>query len=160
MADDFGSNVPLAPTRLIVLAMIAGIVIFAGVSLVLAPLIPNPGSMEKMLLVALGAVGLAQISGYFALRTVTLSRVRQQFADNPSAQPAEAFPAYHTLTLIRSAMSESFGLFGVVIFLLTGNYMSLAAGAVSVILLVAGMPTLDGFHRFHENATGANPFTS
>jgi hypothetical protein len=154
--EDTTSAPPLAPVRLIVLVMIAGQVMFGAVSLILAPIQPDPDGMEQILLIALATLVIAALMASLVLGAVVVAPLRRD--TQKSSDPQAVFGAFNTLTLIRAALYEGFGLFGVVVYLLVAGKPALAAPALAVILLVLGMPTQEKFHRFRGSISNTNPY--
>ena len=67
-------------------------------------------------------------------------------------------PTCQTLTLIRSAMAEGLGLFGLVIGLVTDTQAAFAAPVLALIILGAGFPTRDKLTQLTASITGRNPY--
>jgi hypothetical protein len=70
----------------------------------------------------------------------------------------EVLPAFHTLTLIRSAMAEGFGLFGLVIIMVTGAKLALVAPVLALVVLVLGFPARHRLTALTSILTGRNPY--
>lgn len=160
MPEDTDLGPKLTPLRIIVIAMVTGMLLFGAVALGLGPLIPQDAALAKILLLALGGVGAAELIGFLALRAVVTGAIRRKIATaNRTPADSELFPGYATLTLVRSAMCEGFGLFAITVLLLTGNKAALLAAGLPLVLLVIGMPSLDAFRQFRDRVTNANPYS-
>lgn len=148
----------LAPVRIIVLAMTTGLVLFTTVALAIDGRMASP-ELSRVLLPVLGLLGVSEIGAYVFLRTATWTSIRRQIADKPAAD-AELVIAggYRTLVLIRSAMIEGWGLFGVVSLMLTGHRTVLAAPVLAIVLLVANLPTRDRLADCITRMTDRNPY--
>lgn len=144
--------------RLIIGAMAAGLIVFGTVTLAIGERMSDPG-LAKLLLPVLAVLGTSEFIAYGVLRMATLNALRK---DILSLAPAEveirALGTFCTLTLIRSAMAESFGLFGIVIVMVTGIKLVFAAPLLSLILLALGFPSRQKISDFIDTLTGRNPF--
>jgi hypothetical protein len=59
-----------------------------------------------------------------------------------------------SLRIIAAAMAEGFGLFGIVIFLVTGTAIALAAPVLALVILTRLVPTRDRISRFLAELSG------
>ncbi len=146
--------------QIVVAAMMMGIVSFGVVVLVVGPsLQPNP-ALAKVLLSVLGLVGLAEILVDSVLRMIVLGKLRSRLEQTKSIEEAEreALPAWQTLTLIRCAMAESFGLFGLVVALVTGAKLASIAPVIALVLLALGFPARWRLTALASSLTGHNPY--
>lgn len=147
-------------TRLIVVAMAAGLVVFGIVTLVIGPRMEDP-EFAKILLLMLVALGLSESVAYGVLRTVTLNALRKDVSGLPLPEAEQkAMGSYHTLVVIRSAMAEGLGLFGVTIAMVTGAKLAFAAPLLSLILLAIGFPTRQKLSDLVTAVTGRNPYAA
>ena len=155
-----GTNVNQALTvlRLLLAAMGGGMTIFAGIAVLLV----RSGSMEgkrelaPILLPILGLIAILELPVYGSIRRGIVSKARQAWDREPSMDdPAvELLPSYNMLTIIGGALAEGFGLFGTVVFLLTGSWPALAAPAIALLALAAVFPSPDRLNRFVTAVTG------
>jgi hypothetical protein len=61
---------------------------------------------------------------------------------------ASALVTFIRLRMIAAAMAESFGLFGIVVYLVSGSQLALAAPALSVFVLLRVQPDPAAFREF------------
>jgi len=159
-----GTNVNQALTvlRLLVAAMGGGMTIFAGIAVLLVKSGTMEGKRElaPVLLAILGLVAVTQIPVYTVIRRGIVSKARQTWDRDPSMDdPAlELLPSYNMLTIIGGALAEGLGLFGTVVFLLTGSWPALAAPAIALLALAAVFPSPDRLNRFVTAVTGQYPW--
>ena len=155
-----GTNVnqALMVLRLLLAAIGGGMVIFAGIAVLLV----KSGSMEgkrelaPILLPILGLIAILELPVYATMRRGIVSKARQAWDRAPSSgDPAvELLPSYNMLTIIGGALAEGFGLFGTVVLLLTGSWPALAAPAIALLALAAVFPSPDRLNRFVTAVTG------
>lgn len=152
--------------QIIVGAMMAGLAMFGIVVLIVGSAMEPDSQMAGILLAVLGAMGAMEVVGYLVLRMVLVGKLRG-FLNQPIGQAAQppdaeqyALSAWFTLTLIRSAMAEGWGLFGGVIALVTGSAMGLAAMVIALMPLATGFPTQDRLTQFTSDITGRNPYAA
>jgi hypothetical protein len=158
MRRDTNVNQALRVLRLLLAAMGGGMVVFAGI----AVLVVKSGSMDSrpalapILLPILGLVAILELPVYATMRRGIVSKARQAWDRTPSSDdPAvELLPSYNMLTIIGGALAEGFGLFGTVVFLLTGSWPALAAPAIALVALAAVFPSQDRLNRFVTAVTG------
>jgi hypothetical protein len=149
-----GANVSqaLLVLRLLVAAIAGSLVIFAGIAVLLVRSGTTEGMPEliQTLLPILGLVAILELPVYATIRRGILSKARQAWEhESPRDEPAaELLPSYSMLTIIGGALAEGFGLFGTVVFLLTGSWPALAAPAIALVVLAAAFPSRDRLNRF------------
>lgn len=154
------------PLQIIVSAMMAGLAVFGIIVLIVGSAMEPDARMSGILLAVLGAMGAMEVIGYLVLRTLLVGKLRRDSDRQPIGQAGQpdaeqyALAAWSTLTLIRSAMAEGWGLFGGVIALATGSAMGLAAMVIALVLLAAGFPTQDRLTQFTSDITGRNPYAA
>lgn len=136
----------LRSTQIVVGALAAGVLVFAGIAAVLGPLGDPPPP------VALGLDGIA-----LAAVVVTLGAVAASFTVPPrlvegarGSPPEQSSQVFRTSRVLGAALCEGPALFWCVALLLSGNRWYLAPVALLVALLLLHLPTNDGF----EAATG------
>ncbi len=155
-------NLSLGGMQIIVVAMAGGILAFGVVVLVLGSRMGPHADIAKTLVPVLALVAAGEAGAYLVLRTVFDKQARQQLeaaADQQAAQ-ARALPIFQTLVLIRSAMAESMGLFGLVIVMVSGVKLVFLAPGLAIALLLLGFPTQDKLDAFVAKATGRNPYSA
>ena len=151
-------NQALGVLRVLLAAMGGGMVVFAGIAM----LVVKSGSTDSrpalapILLPILGLIAILELPVYATMRRGIVSKARQAWDREPSSNdPAiELLPSYNTLTIIGGALAEGFGLFGAVVFLLTGSWPALAAPAIALVALAAVFPSRDRLNRFVTAVTG------
>lgn len=147
--------------RIIIAAMMMGIVAFGAVVLAIGSKVAqDDAELGGMLLAVLGVLAVGELIAYAVLRMATLSSARRQFEQEPTGEDAEVrmMPAWRTLILVRSAMAEGLGLFGLVIVLVTATRTAFVAPVIALIILAAGFPTKDKLAQLTASITGQNPF--
>ena len=141
---------PLRNARLIVLALVLGIVIFAGLVVFLrlsSDTALNP-EVGKLLLVVIGGLAVSNSVVYFLLRKSFVARAQEAKAEALELLKQDAMPPQlFSLTIIGAALAEGVGLLGVVAVLLGAPWFALAAPAVAVVLMVAQLPTREKLER-------------
>ncbi|MBN1491539.1 MAG: hypothetical protein JXA69_16625 [Phycisphaerae bacterium] len=145
----------LSPLMIVVVAMVIGLVAFTAVSLAMGGVRKDPETARVLLLAGV-ALGVGQIVMYVAVRATTLAKLRRKYAERGSDEDLETFlmPGMMQLTIIGAAMAEGWGLFGVVIHLVTGEKLALAVPAIALVLLVLRIPTRDRQAQFISNVIG------
>lgn len=140
---------------IIILAMVMGLVTFSAVSLAIGG-VSNDPDMARLLLLAAVALGVGEIVMYAVVRASTLAKARREYAERGSDDDLETFvmPSLATLTIVGAAMAEGWGLFGVVIHLVTGEKIALAMPVIALVLLVLRIPTRDRQSHFISSVTG------
>lgn len=152
-----GSNVaalPIRSIRILHVALIGGIVLFASVA-VLAGLGTPDSNLALPLFIGLGAltVGVA----------VVQPLLRRQFLGSLAARHDAATdelrmgllpPELASLSIVRAALVEGVGLFGVVVFMLTGQWAALAAPGLAIVLIAACIPTRERAEGLLREARG------
>lgn len=156
-AASFSTNAALAPTFLIILSAL-------GLSLCIAALLLRNGMIARLRgeISSLGAPASSepvQTPGASATGPVPARELdaRPNSSDpfrTPSAaaeyQQARIAANFVTLTLISGSLAEGFGLFGAVIYLITGDSYALVAPAIALFLIARLLPIRDRLARFTE----------
>ena len=149
----------LRPLQIMILAMMVGILAFAAVAVAVSRQFDHQADLGPLLLLALAAVGLGELLAYSVLRRATINRLRKLVQADPAGQvqPTTLAPGLVTLRIIAAAMAEGFGLFGMVVFLVTGTAIALAAPVLALVILTRLVPTRDRISRFLAEVSG-QPF--
>ena len=144
MAPD-GIDSAVFKTRIVVYALAAGVGGFGAVAyfLVHRGSFVTDSSLRTPLVGAMGALVIGILVGLPKIERALTSRAAQSVID-----PADGLTAYSMLIILRSAMIEGVGLFGGVIYLLTGSQIGLVAVLGSIVLLLGKMPTRDQAEEF------------
>jgi len=139
------ASVPLSlkSLQIIVLAMMAGVLVFAVIAVAIGSRNPPQPELARLLMPILVLVGVVELPAYFVVRRASVASLRRSLEVDPPADDSDArvMTTFATLTIIGSAMAEGFGLFGSVIFLLTSEWPVLAAPAIALVVLVLRIPT-------------------
>ena len=135
---------PLRITSIILVALVVGIVTFAGVVLFLRissdrELDPAVG---QLLLITLGVLAFAELPVYVLVRKQLLARARSMKTEALGLllQGLTPQPLF-SLTIVGAAMAEGLGLLGVLAVLLGAPLYALVAPALAVALILAQIPT-------------------
>lgn len=159
MSEQLGKQV--AGLRLIVAAMMVGIVVFGVVVLIVGPRMPHNSALTSVFLAVMAVVGLVELPFYLVLRSTLLTKLQRRSSEGLLDEDAEAkvFPVWQTLTLIRSAMLEGISLFALVITLVTGVKMIFIVPVAALMLLAAYFPTREKLTELTASITGQNPYS-
>ena len=150
----------LTVTRLIVGALLSGVLIMAGGA---AWWISNnppdaDASRTHVLLLGLVGVGVAAVVGLTVLRRVFIAQAQRMdlppAGGNVDATLAAVAPTFQTWTLAQAALGEALGLLGVAVHVLTGHMGGLAGAALGAALLARARPSQDHLRRFTSDVVG------
>jgi len=155
MEDELAKR--LQPVKVVLLAMVFGVIGFAAVAYVLL----RDGAFETnektgpVLLGLLGLLALGELPAYLIIRQSVTAKLRRRWqVEEPVNHPATFFgQPIATVAILGGAMVEGLGLFGVLVYLLAGNSWGLAAPAAAVSLLLAQIPTRQSTERFVSSTT-------
>jgi hypothetical protein len=146
--------------RIVVGGLMAGLLLFAGVALSVAPLTPSPDPqitavMVVMLLVT--AVGCG--AGYWAVRRAVTTEMGARLADSPAG--ADTVPlvvdGYRRLVVIRGGLIEAPGFLALTVYIVTGHVLALGAAGVAVLLLGLHLPSSEEMRRLASSAAPPAP---
>jgi len=147
----------LQTLRLVVAAMIFGLVSFGAITvfLITGGTMTSRAELARVLLPILGLLVLAEIPVYVVLRRAVLAKLRRiSDADSTEQIPTDqTIQSFTTLTIVGAALAEGPSLFGIIIFLLSGNWLAMVAPALGLLLLAALLPTRGKFDHFTSGAT-------
>ena len=159
---DTETDAVLRVLRIIIAAMMMGIIAFGVVVAILvgADIVEEDAQLAKILLIALAAVGAAELPAYFGVRAAMLGNLRRAGGEGKpeDASSVSLAGGFNTLTLIGAALAEGFSLFGLVVVLVSGQWLALAAPLVGLILLARQFPTRDKFNQFVASVTRQLPY--
>ncbi|MEM1165099.1 MAG: hypothetical protein AAGI30_02280 [Planctomycetota bacterium] len=151
----------LTQLRVVVGALVGGQVMFLAVVIVLlAAVQPGgfvPGSTMALVLgVAVIGVAIGTTVAQVVIRGGVIASVRAavEQAANPDEAVSRVGQAFTGLTIIRAAMFEGWGLFGVVSLMLTGQWVFVLAPLASVVGIASVFPTRDRFGAFLDRVLG------
>lgn len=146
--------------RIVMMAMIGGLVIATGAAAWLA----EPIGMDETTLLYLQLVpalaGLAMLAAYATIRHTLLARARAaaregQYEGYGARRPApQVVATFTTATLIGAALTEGFGLLGAMFYLMTRANAGLVAAAAAAVLLLFQMPTPERLRHWSDVAAG------
>lgn len=153
--------------RVLCFALCFGVAVFAAIATVLtnergSPAFSNGAltqqaiDLGRLLTPAVFVLGFSMLAAWPLVRrghVATGKRVWQS-PDPVDVRERKLFNGYSVLCVLRAAMAEGFGLFGVVTFFLTAQWIALAAPAVALAIIVATMPSQSRYERFLASVTG------
>lgn len=148
--------------RFIVVALMGGVIAFAGFALVfdlgrVAPLKPKTaGPPDTFLLFVFGVWGATLIAVFLVtgLKTRMLRRGWGSSVSHPDPV-GELRPAWVNIVILRSALLEGPALLGAMVYHMIGDPLALVAPAANLVLLAFLFPTRSGLESFVERVTGA-----
>ena len=103
-------SVPLSlkSLQIIVLAMMAGVLVFAVIAVAIGSRNSPQPELARLLMPILVLVGVVELPAYFVVRRASIASLRRSLeADPPADDPdARVMTTFATLTIIGSAMAE------------------------------------------------------
>jgi hypothetical protein len=150
----------LKQLRIVIGAMTFGVTSFAVVVVFVGGAISRDASLGWVLAGALGMLGAAELAAYPLIRAALLrsARVRYEQGSSGDAAIPQVVRSFFTVTLIRAAMAEGFGLAGLGFLLVTGLQPLWFAPAISIAFLLATMPNQETVSAFIDEVTGSNRY--
>jgi hypothetical protein len=144
--------------RLVLLAMGAGIIAFAGIAifLVTGGHVTTRPDVASLLLPGLGLVAATALVAYVLVRRALLATLRR-LPQTPQTQDAvrrRLVSGFMLLTIAGGAMAEAPSLVGAIIFMQSGHWAALLAPLLGVGALVLLFPSRDKFERLAAQVTG------
>ena len=145
----------LTTLRIILGAILAGMLAFGVVAVVIGRQADDT-TLATPLLVVLVVLSLGAVPTFVIARAVLRNRVRHSYEQRPPTedQIGKLVPILMTLTIIGAAMAEGIGLFGLVIYLITGTAWALVAPVVAALAILLQFPSRDKLNRFVADVTG------
>jgi hypothetical protein len=144
--------------RVILLAVITGIVALGIVAVVLVAggTFTTRPHLATPLLPVLGLTTAALIVVYPVVRQALIAGLRRAGAGEMATEVrgAALVGRFKALTIIGGALAEAPSLFGIVVFLLTGQWLALLVPALGLGAVVLLIPSRDRFARFSAEVTG------
>lgn len=131
------------------LAMTGAVLVFMAASPGSAP--PASASSQA-LLIALACVAAADVVAVLVIRSAFVGQATRLAATDGRADAM--LQRYGVLTILRGALLEGAGLFGCVVFYLTGERWALAAPLLALGLMAAIFPGRAGLEAFVRDAAG------
>ncbi len=148
----------LLTLRVILLAITISIVAFGIVAVVLVTggTFTTRPHLATPLLPVLGLTAAALIVVYLVVRRALIAGLRRAGASETATEVREAalVGRFQALTIIGGALAEAPSLFGIVVFLLTGQWMALLVPALGLGAVVLLIPSRDRLARFSAEVTG------
>ncbi len=149
---------PLMALRIIIAAMLGGLAALTIVALFVdvAPAEGSPEGLDSTLLLVLGLFAVAELPAYLVVRHKTINDLRRSWANRSTEhqQTRALAGAFATITIIGAAMVEGLGLFGAVIYMLTGNGCGLIAPGLAAVVLLVLFPTYGKVQELKSIVTG------
>lgn len=153
-------NSQLRVLRIVIMAMIGGLLIATGAAAWLAEPIEIDETTLLYLQLVPVLVGAASLAAYATIRRTLLARARAaaregQYEGYGARRPApQVVATFATATLIGAALTEGFGLLGAMFYLMTQGVAGLAATAAAAVLLLFQMPTPERLRQWSDVAAG------
>lgn len=147
------------PLQIIALAMMFGMLSFMGVAwrLVEGGMMETTPDLANILLLVIAMLAVGEFGAYFVLRSVMRKRATAgapPTVANPNPPPGNTQGTYAVITIIGCAMAEGVGLFGTVIYLVTGNKLGLVAAGVALVAILLQWPTEAKARQFLPASVG------
>lgn len=153
--------------RVVCFAFCLGVAIFAAAAIVMtnesrSPAFSNGAltqqaiDLGRLLSPAVYVLGMSMLAIWPFLRLAHMNTGRRvwQSSDPVDVRERKLFNGYSVISILRVTLAEGFGLFGVVAFFLTAQWITLTAPALSIALIVATMPSQARYERFLRAVTG------
>jgi hypothetical protein len=146
----------LPQLRLIIMAMMTGVVTLGAVAVYIGQNAKPDLEQAKLLLIALAALCIMEIPAFILIGRVMIGKLQVDFQKLPDDQDPwdQLLPSFFTITLIRGAMVEGASIFGCVIMLISGVWLSLIVPMLGLMVLSLLFPTDNRFHEFIGTVTG------
>lgn len=149
---------PYQTVRLLVAAMAMCVAAFGAfvVFLITGGVAHTDSSWARVLLLALVGAALIEASVYALARAITTERARREWEGvAPTEESAAGLrKCYYALTLTAAGLAEAFGLFGIVVLLISGAWPAIAAPLIALLVIAVHFPTQARFNSFAGGMTG------
>lgn len=135
---------PIRNPQIILAALAGGVLTFAGVAtyLRLSGMEMGESELARLLPVLVVVLAAAEFPVYLLLRKAFLAPVRAARAESLGLVEQGRIPLQlQTLAILGAALAEGVGLLGVVTVMVGGSWYVLAAPALSVVAILALLPT-------------------
>lgn len=146
--------------RVVWAAIVLGLLSFTAVAvaLVTGGTFSTQPRLAPLLLSILGLSAAAMIVVFQVVRQTLLAGLRRARRSDPATEvPLEKLVnGFQAMTIVGGALAEAPGLFGTVVFLLTGHWLALLVPLVSCGVLGLLFPSRDRFTRFAVQVTGVS----
>jgi hypothetical protein len=150
------ANEAVRSLRVIVAGLIAGVVAFGILAVVVRMSLPPRSSIPPLVLFGVLAMfTLGSAAGYVVQYQKLARDLRMRAAElRQMADPSSAMvEPYRAFVIVSAALIEGPSFFALIVYILTGQPLALAAAALGVILLVACLPSNAALRRLAERAT-------
>ncbi len=141
---------PLFTMRLIVSALLVGLVTFAGIAVYLGVTGPAPRPPELPIITYMG-FGMLAVCGVlsFALPGLLAPNIVQKSVLTHSGDPAHALVmAHQTLLIISCALCEGPGFLCLIAYIVERQWPALVGAGLAAALIALRFPTADGVRSF------------
>ena len=148
---------PMKALRFIIIAMLAGMILYAGIALALTLPSTAPKAYQALLYAAvLAALGVTSlVANAVASRSLAAKAAAPGFDSGETDR--RRLGAYSGLVVVRAVLAEAFGLTGITFMLFTGEVYFLAAPLLSAAILIRLLPRGGTPHAFdHSIGPGAS----
>ena len=139
----------ISMAQLVVSLMLVGVILLTIAAIFYRPRMGEPKEEQAPLMLAiLAAVSFSLLPAYGAVRKGFIKALarRHQLA-RAEVRNEQIPPEAFGLAIIGAGMVEAVGLFGAAIFLITGEWVALAAPALAVILIGVQIPGKESIER-------------
>jgi hypothetical protein len=151
----------LKTIRILVLAMMVGVAVFAVVSVLLGPVGNPPAGGAKpntdpaVFLLITGGLSVVALAGNVVVGGWAGRQAETAWRDAGEARGRDAVAkVLMTTSVVRAALAESAGLMGCITVLLTGNLLGLAGVAFAGVLMGALLPVEARMAGLYRRAAG------
>ena len=142
--------------RVIVAGLIAGVVAFAILAVIVRVVLPPRGSMPPLVLLGVLTMFILGSGAAYAVQYQKLvGDLRKRTAElRQMADPSSVIVGpYRAFAIIGAGLVEGPSFFALIVYILTGQPLALAAAALGVILLIVHFPSHAAIRRLAERAT-------
>ncbi|UCE59227.1 MAG: hypothetical protein JSU63_17505 [Phycisphaerales bacterium] len=110
----------------------------------------------SIMLVLLGVLVVLETLAYFLIRRSMIGELRQTLQEDTGEmdRTAKLAGGFNSLTLLGAPMPEGVGLYSVLVYLMSGSVVGLAAAGVALLLVLMHWPTENKARSFVESVTG------
>jgi hypothetical protein len=144
--------------RVIVGAMALVMLGFAvvAVALVESGFHTTDDKLGVMMLVILGVFVVLETPAYVIIRRFVIGKLRQTLQEDTGEmdRTAKLAGGFSTITILGAPIPGGLGIYSVLIYLMSGSVVGLAAAGVALLLVLAHWPTENKIRGFVESVTG------